>query len=386
MGQVQLRHGLFMAPYHGLDENPTTLFQQDLELLELADRLGYAEAWVGEHHSCGSETIGSPELFIAHASAKTSRIVFGTGVISLPYHHPFMVAERIVQLDHITRGRVKFGVGPGILVQDARMLGIDPAVSRDRMVESLQIILRLLRGERVTQKSEWYELVDAELQILPYTQPYPEIAVASSLTPMGAQLAGTYDLGLLCFSTDHSSYGVLEKNWRIANEVATRHNRTMDPGRLRLVGPMHIAETREKARENVRFGFQKFLDYIDSVVKGRFKIPAGADPVAWFVDNGYGVIGTPADAIAVIEKLQVKVGEFGVFCQQCVDWADWAETRRSYELYMRFVVPHFDRSNAARSRSLETVAAKSVQFEALRQAAAAGTIAKLNAERDGAVR
>lgn len=380
MSKVYLRHGAFLAPYHPMNENPTTLFHQDVELVELLDRLGYSEVWIGEHHSTGFETIASPELFIAYAAARTSRIALGTGVVSLPYHNPLMVADRILQLDHMTRGRIKFGVGPGILVQDAVMLGIDPAVQRDRMVDSLEIILRLFKGEKVTKKSEWYNLVGAMVQIPPYTKPHPEIAVASALTPSGGKLAGKYDLGLLCFSTDRSSYGVLEKNWKIAQSVAAEDGREMDSNRLRLVGPMHIAETREKAFANVRFGFQKFVDYMNTVVPGRFKIPAGRDPVEWFVEEGLGVIGTPDDAIATITALQQKVGPFGVFCQQAVDWADWHETRKSYEMYMRFVVPHFDRSNFPRQESLSWVAERSADYEGQRQAAAKQSIAQFEKE------
>src|ERR1700741_4129744 len=121
---VRLRHGIFMAPFHKMDENPTLLFQQDMQLIEWLDDLGFHEAWIGEHHSAGWETISSPELFIAAAAERTKDIRFGTGVISLPYHNPLMVANRIVQLDHMTMGRVAFGVGPGLLPSDALMLGI----------------------------------------------------------------------------------------------------------------------------------------------------------------------------------------------------------------------------------------------------------------------
>ena len=156
---VKLRHGIFMAPFHKMDENPTLLFQQDMQLIEMLDRLGFHEAWIGEHHSAGMETISSPELFIAAVAERTKNIRLGTGVISLPYHNPLMVADRIVQLDHMTRGRVMFGVGPGLLASDALMLGIDPSVQRDRMAEGLDVILRLFKGEVVTEKTDWYELV-----------------------------------------------------------------------------------------------------------------------------------------------------------------------------------------------------------------------------------
>ena len=122
-----LKFGIFLAPFHPLGINPTLAFERDLELLQWLDALGFDEAWIGEHHSAGWETIASPEIFIAFAAERTRHIKLGTGVISLPYHHPLMVADRMVLLDHLTRGRVMMGVGPGALVTDAFMLGIDPA-------------------------------------------------------------------------------------------------------------------------------------------------------------------------------------------------------------------------------------------------------------------
>src|SRR5580704_9418703 len=154
MSTIQLRHGVFLAPLHPVDENPHLLMHRDLELMEWLDRLGFDEAWIGEHHSAGFETIASPELFIATAVERT-------GVISLPYHSPLMVANRVVQLDHQSRGRVMFGFGPGLLVSDAEMLGIDPNTQRDRMAQALDVILRLLNGETVTEKTDWYNLVNA---------------------------------------------------------------------------------------------------------------------------------------------------------------------------------------------------------------------------------
>ena len=132
---LPLRHGVFLAPFHSVRENPTLALERDLELMTLLDGLGFAEAWIGEHHSAGMETIDSPEIFIAAAAERTRHIRFGTGVVSLPYHHPLNVANRIIQLDHMTRGRVMFGVGPGLLASDALMMGIEPEVTRDRMEE-----------------------------------------------------------------------------------------------------------------------------------------------------------------------------------------------------------------------------------------------------------
>ena len=153
MNDVVLRHGVFLAPFHPLDEDPTESLHRDFELVARLDRLGYEEAWIGEHHSAGFEIIASPEVFIAAAAERTKRLRFGTGVVSLPYHNPLMIANRIIQLDHQTRGRVMFGVGPGLLTTDAMMLGVDPMTQRDRMAGGLEVILRLFNGEVVTEKS-----------------------------------------------------------------------------------------------------------------------------------------------------------------------------------------------------------------------------------------
>ncbi|MDE2516487.1 MAG: LLM class flavin-dependent oxidoreductase [Rhodospirillales bacterium] len=376
------RHGIFMAPYHPVEEDPTICLQRDLELIEWIDRLGFAEAWVGEHHSAGYEMISSPELFLAAAAERTRAIRLGTGVVSLPYHNPLMVANRIIQLDHMTRGRVMFGAGPGLLTTDAMMLGIDPSTQRDRMVQALDLILRLFKGEIVTERTDWYTLTNARLHLMPYSKPYPEVAVASTLTPSGGRLAGKYDLAMLCMAAaDPGGFDALGTNWAIAQEIAAEHGRTMDASRLRLVVPMHIAETRAQARENVRFGLERFIGYFRKLGPGRFPVPAGQDPVDYFIEQGLGVIGTPADAIAMIERLAAKQGAFGCLLQQTHDWADWEATKKSYELYARFVMPHFRGTNAHRASSLDWAAENAGSFSAARQKAVAEMFAKHEAER-----
>jgi limonene 1,2-monooxygenase len=149
-----LRAGIFLPPFHPADEDPTLCMERDFELIEYLEKLGFAEAWIGEHHSGGFELYGAPDLFIATAAARTKRIMLGTGVLSLPYHHPFILADRMVQLDHQTRGRAMFGVGPGLLTSDAMILGIDPETQRARMEDSLEIITRLMAGETITKTSD----------------------------------------------------------------------------------------------------------------------------------------------------------------------------------------------------------------------------------------
>ena len=383
MADLTLRSGIFLAPFHPVDDDPTLAIRRDLELVEWLDRLGYEEAWIGEHHSAGFEIISSPELFIAAAAEHTRRIKLGTGVVSLPYHNPLMTANRIVQLDHMTMGRAMFGAGPGLLTSDAMMLGIDPLQQRDRMIEALDVILRLFRGETVSEQTAWYTLQGAKLHLLPYTQPYPEVAVASTVTPSGGRAAGKYDLGMLCVAaTQADGFNALDVNWKVANEIAAEHGRKMDPARLRLVGPMHIAATRDEARENARFGFHKWFDYFQRINPARFaNLPKG-DPLDILVAASGIVVGTPADAIAQIERLQAKQGQFGCFLQLAHNWAEWEATKKSYELYARFVVPYFRGANRHRAESLDWVTAHNQELMAKSTAAAQAMFAKHKAERD----
>ena len=381
---TKLRHGAFLPPFHPMNENPSACIDRDLELMQWLDKLGFDEAWIGEHHSAGWELISSPELFIAVAAERTKSIRFGTGVISLPYHNPLMTANRIIQLDHHTRGRVMFGAGPGLLASDALMLGIDPNTQRDRMAEALDVILRLFKGEMVTEKTDWYTLVGARAHILPYTYPHPEVAVVSAVTPSGGRMAGKYGLSMICVAaTNPFGYDALAANWKIANDIAAKDGRTMDPSRLRLVGPMHIAETRAQAFENVKFGFEPYLNYLNNN-QPRFIVPAGQDPATWFVENKFGVIGTPDDAIALIERLYEKQGDFGVFLQQVHNWADFEETKRSYELYQRYVMPHFSKVNRPRIESFDWCTEHRDELSEKRSTAAAAMFEKHEADQKAA--
>jgi len=384
MSDLTLRSGIFLAPFHPTEDDPTLAIRRDLELVEWLDRLGYEEAWIGEHHSAGFEIISSPELFIAAAAERTKRIRLGTGVVSLPYHNPLMTANRIIQLDHMTMGRVMFGAGPGLLTSDAMMLGIEPMQQRDRMVQALDVILRLFRGESVTETTEWYTLKEAKLHLLPFTKPYPEVAVASTITPSGGRAAGKYDLGMLCVAaTQPDGFDALAVNWQVANEIAAEHGRKMDPARLRLVGPMHIAESREEAMKNARFGFYEWFEYFQRINPARFASLPKGDPLEILVAAGGIVVGTPEDAIAQIDRLHAKQGEFGAFLQLAHNWASWEGTKKSYELYARYVVPHFRKANTHRVQSLEWTTAHNQEIVAMTQAAAKAMFAKHQAERDG---
>ena len=334
-----LRAGIFLPPFHSNDEDPLLCMERDFQLMQWLDMLNYAEAWIGEHHSGGYEIYGQPELFIATAAERTRHIRLGTGVISLPYHHPFMVADRIVQLDYQTRGRAMFGFGPGLLPSDAMMLGIEPETQRDRMADAIDIITRLLDGEIITQESEWYRMKEARLHLRPYSQPRPHLAIASAVTPYGGKLAGRYDLGILCvMAGSPNGYDALDYNWELANREAAAQGRTMDRANYRVMAPFHIAETRVKALENVRAGFEKWQLYAYSVnPEGGAAI--GLSSIEDINEGGRGAIGTPDDAVRVLESYWTKTGGFGCILLLAHNWADWEATKRSYELFARYVLP-----------------------------------------------
>jgi limonene 1,2-monooxygenase len=346
------RLGVFLAPFHPLDENPTLCFQRDLELAEWADRIGFDEFWYGEHHTGGYEISASPELMIAAASQRTRRIKFGTGVISLPYHNPLMVANRIAQLDQLTMGRVIFGAGPGLLVSDAHMLGLDVGDSRDKLDQGLGVIRRLLSGDWVSEKTGWYDLHEAHCQILPYN-PAMEVCVASTFSPNGGTLAAKHHAGMLCLaSTMVSGFDALSMNWKIAQETAEREGYRMSPGSIRCATDMYIAETREKALADVRAGHERYNRYILNQSAHLPNSP-GHVPLEVQIERGEVIVGTPDDAIAQIRRLEQKVPDFGCLLLLEKNWASFENTRRSHELLARYVLPVVNGSNQNRQKSFD---------------------------------
>ena len=349
----RMKFGIFLGPFHRIGENPTLAIDRDLELVQWLDYLGYDEAWIGEHHSAGWETISSPEIFMAVAADRTRHIKLGTGVISLPYHHPLMVANRMVQLDHMTHGRVMLGVGPGALPGDAYMLGIPHEVQRERMDEAFGIILRLFtETEPITYKSDWFELQEAMLQLRPYQKPHMPIAVASVQSPSGVALAGKYGASVLTINVPRDpSAGSADFSglWAIAEDSAAEHGQTMDRNEWRLTIPVHLAEDRQQALDEVRLGAGRYLREYSEATNGR---KAGFDGplekvVDFMVENGTWIVGTPDDCIEGIKKLDEQSGGFGGFLIQAVDWAPREKLLHSFELLARYVMPQFQGSVAS---------------------------------------
>ncbi len=341
---ARLKFGAFLAPHHPIGEHPTLQLRSDIALAVRLEELGYDEFWCGEHHSTGWEVIASPELFLAAVGERTHRIRLGTGVISLPYHHPFNVAQRLVQLDHMTRGRVIFGSGPGALPSDAYVLGIDPMVQRDRQDEAIGVIKRLFAGERVTHESDWFTLREARLQLLPVQEEMP-FAVASQVSPSGMTLAGKYGAGVLSIGS-MSTQGLLAlpTQWSFAEEAAAKAGRSVDRANWRVVMTWHIAETREQARAEAKEGLLRWHnEYNVGTLMRPGAVAYGSadeavDQIA-FSDGAASVIGTPDDLAAAIRHLREISGGFGTVIGFAHDWANREATLRSWDLVARHVIP-----------------------------------------------
>jgi limonene 1,2-monooxygenase len=341
-----MKYGIFLAPFHRVGENPTLAVDRDMELIEWLDYLGYDEVWIGEHHSAGWELIASPEIMIAAAAQRTRHIMLGSGVTSLPYHHPFLVAQRFVQLDHLTRGRAMLGCGPGALVSDAYMMGIEASTQRPRMDEALDAIMALLRcDEPVTMKTDWFELRDARLHLAPYSDPCFPISVASVMTPAGMVSAGKHGLGVLSLGAGlPGGPEAIAEHWRIAEETAAKHGTAMDRGKWRLVVNCHVADDDELALRQVHAGERhETVTYFEETL-GR---PPGRadDPIREGVKAGTTLVGTPDTVSKGIERLiNLSAGGFGGLLFRANEWASREDTLKSYELFARYVMPRFQGS------------------------------------------
>lgn len=341
----RMRFGIFLAPFHKPGINPTLALEQDLELVQWLDRCDYDEVWFGEHHSAGSEISASPEIMIASAAPRTRRIKLGTGVVSVSYHNPLWVAEKIVQLDHLTRGRAMLGLGPGSLPTDATMIGLSQKDTRGLLADGLDIISRLLRSdEPVNFENDRWTLKDARLHLRPYSN--FDLATAAVASPTGAKLAGRYGTGLISIgATTAAGFDALALHWDVIEEEAKHYNQTVDRSKWRLVGLCHIAETKEQARRDVEYGIEHWFNYFQEIAAfPQMSMPGqnAKEMIDFINDSGFGAIGTPDMCRAQIDRLwKQSNGGFGAYLMLAHNWANFDATRRSYDLIAREVFPHF---------------------------------------------
>lgn len=337
----RLRFGAMIFPYHNPRHNPTLQFEEDLDLVQHLDRCGFEQVWFGEHHSTGWELSASPELMALAAAERTKHIRLGLGVTSIPYHHPFLLADRIVQLDHLTRGRLIWGMGTGSVAQDAWMIGLDTQNLRRMSEEGVEAITALLRcDEPVSRKTDWFEMRDAMLQLRPFSDPI-DIRVAAMMSPSGPRLAGKHGLGLFQFGVPGED--ALANTWRILQETAEEHGHEEIPRSRWTVNQLvYLAETEEQARKDVRWNLEAVVEGLSNVLPLFDEKPGSIDELIDHLNAGAMIIGTPEMAIERIEDLQRRSGGVGTYVVGNLEAASPENVQRSYELFAREVVPHFD--------------------------------------------
>ncbi|GAA1001471.1 LLM class flavin-dependent oxidoreductase [Subtercola frigoramans] len=379
-----LKFGTFMAPFHcPAGQNPTTAYQRDLEIIQHMDRLGFDEAWIGEHHSAGQELIPDPMAFIAWLAPQTRDIKLGTGVLSLPYHNPLWVADRALFLDRLLRGRFMLGIGPGALPTDATMVGITLEEQRTALEDDTDVLMSILRGEKVTARTKRYNLVDAHTQFAPYSD--FDIVVAAIASPTGPRAAARHGLGLMSVgATAQRGFDALALHWDVMEERAPRFGHVPDRSKWRLCGPMHLAETREQAIEDVKYGLDDWSEYTQHVLATPHFRAVGStfeERVEWVNESGLGVIGTVDDAIAQIERLQKQSGGFGSYLLIHHEWARHAATLKSYELFADHVIPRFQGSADRLVQATEYATSRWDELDAPQAAAIQAATDRYAAER-----
>jgi len=222
------------------------------------------------------------------------------------------------------------------------------------MNEALDVIMPMLKGEIITAKTGWFEMREAQMQLPCYTRPHIEMAVACARSPSGALAAGKHGLGMLSIGgTSDEALQHHANNWLLCEKTAAENGKTVSREKWRVVTLAHIADTREQALENVKFGLEKWAKYFREIATFPIVPPEIDNAVEYLMDNNMACIGTPEDAIKYIEKLLEGTGGFGVYLEQANNWADWHATKRHYELMSRHVIPHFQNLNDLRRASYD---------------------------------
>jgi limonene 1,2-monooxygenase len=274
-------------------------------------------------------------------------------VVSVPYHHPFHIANRFALLDQLTHGRVILGCGPGALPSDAYMLGIETTTQRDRMVEGLQAVMRLFNEEGdISIDGSYFKLREAHLQVKPFQQPM-QVFVANTISPSGMVAAGKLGCGVLSVAAfSPGGLASLPKRWAMAEEIAAENHKTVDRKNWRLVFPVHLAESTKEAADDVREGGNAWIQkYFIETLAARVQFeeypgqPTEEMTMDRMIARGGAIVGTPDDAIKRInEVIEVSGGGFGGLLVLAHEWASREQTLKSYEMLARYVMPKFQGS------------------------------------------
>ncbi len=365
-----MHFGFFSMPEHPPIENWTLSYDRDIDNIVLAEKLGFHEYWIGEHHTGGYENVPVPEFMIAKASAVTSRIRLGTGVINLPYQDPFLVAERLAFLDHLTHGRLEYGFGGGGLPTDQALFQLDRSEASPRTNEALEIIWQLLTSEEpVSYEGVYWKYENRQLQVGPY-QDVPPFAIAGltgthNYARCGAK--GWKALSVYFTPIDNRGYPHapdLAGHAKALTEAAAEAG--LDPAVARqdwrISREVYVSDSRDSAMSEIRAGVHRSYEYLiglglGGLMKKNEDMPDADLTFEWMAEEIPWIIGSPEDCVRQIRELEEQTGGFGTLLINARDWVTTDKWNRSLELFARYVMPQFTaRENMARRQRLANVA------------------------------
>lgn len=352
-----MKFGIFAPPEHRPWTNWTLGFDQDLEEMSYADKLGFNEYWIGEHHNLQWETSPMPEMMIAKGSAVTERINLGTGVVTMPIHDPIKVAERLAFLDHLTHGRLLAGVGTGAPSEMA-FFDVPQEGKRERMAEATEIVEKFFTSDGpVSHDGEFWQFEDKQMQFRPYQRPHPPISVAGSTSAFSYNLAVDNDYWpmstfyALLEAKDNPEINSLVEQAAIMRQRAQEQGKNPSAilGNWRIAREVYVAETREQALEDIREGAEKtylgfFRDQLGFVDGMKQDVDMDDSDVTldYLIENTPWIVGTPEDCIRQIREYQEKLGELGsIMIVSRKEWVPQYKWNKSLELFAKYVMPEF---------------------------------------------
>jgi len=367
-----MKLGLFMMPLHDPRRDYATVLREDREAVILADRLGFAEAWIGEHYSTTAEGITAPLVFLASLIDSAPSIRFGTGVLNLPQHHPARIAGDVALFDHLCGGRFIMGIGPGGLSTDFELFGrTDPAARGPLMLECIDTILKIWAGEapydiagrtwpiRVKDTVRLDHGVGA--MIKPLQAPHPPIATSiTSRDSRTARVAG--ERGWIPLSGNFVPAASVRTHWQAYAAGAEAAGRRADPRLWRVARSILVTDDDARAADYLAdpaCGVRFYYDYLycNAAIRpggmNNFKVdlamPDAAVSTDYLVDTMM-IAGSPRTVLDRLIALGDQVGPFGTLVMTAHDWDDGPLWRRSMVLLAEDVMPRLARHAAAQRR------------------------------------
>jgi len=351
--------GFFTMPLHPPGRNLTQTLKEDREAIILADRLGFVEAFIGEHATDVCESIPSCLTFIASVAPETRQIRLGSGTVNLPNHHPAQVAAHVAMVDHLLEGRFIFGIGPGGLRSDMEVFG---NLERDRnamFVEAIDQILAIWTGEPPYDiKGRFWEIstrrtliADAGqgVMIKPFQKPHPPIIV-TVVVPHSKGVAAAAARGWMPITANFLHPVWAATHWPMVERGCAQAGRVANRADWRLSRSIFVADDEATARRyakdaNGPYGFylwnlltkRRSTGNID-VYKHDLSMPDAAVTLDYLLDR-LVIAGTASSVTEQILALRETVGDFGTLLYAGHDWADPPLARRSMELMAEKVMP-----------------------------------------------